>query len=71
MAVVAWCHGLFKSTMWPSRTDHIAHPLGLQESPVAEGGDLVNAHPNTKKTAQACGCVAEDHSFISRAALQV
>ena len=53
-------------------------PPGLQKSPVAEGGDLADARPVTRKAARACGCPAEDQGFfyffyflISRAALQV
>ena len=37
--------------------------IGLQESSVAEGGGLVNAHPITRKVARACGCASEDHRF--------
>ena len=45
--------------LWRSRTDRTAHPPGL-ESLVAEGGDLPDGHPHTRR---ACGCAAEDRRF--------
>ena len=57
-----WCHPPC-APVWRGRTDHTAHPAGLQGSPVAEGGDLAYALSRTRKAARACGCAAEDHRF--------
>ena len=42
-------------------TQHI--PQDCRDHQVAEGGDLADARPNTRKTARACGCAEEDHRF--------
>ena len=38
----------------------------MQESPVAEGGDLADARPITRKAARACGCAPEKPQISSR-----
>ena len=40
--------------LWRSRIDRIAHPPGLQESPVAEGGDLADTEQTTQHILQDC-----------------
>ena len=80
-AVSSRCHHMaWKNRQNRSITESIPAHCGvkgketadrLQESPVAEGGDLADARPITRKAARACGCdhVQKTTDFISRAAL--